>query len=154
MTWVLAKCRPRMASNMQCPFVICSLTRSHGNGVFITTTRRGATVYPGAALSYPEKSLSSTNEQSLERRRHGRFPLHSPVRIVYNSEDAMKTHVGQGVDVSASGVAFESDSDLNFYSALRLEYTDDDGENFCRTARLLYRVNRRYAAYFVDGEQV
>jgi len=103
-------------------------------------------------MNYSEKNSSLTSVQATERRRHGRFPLHSPVRIVYNSDDAMKIQVGQGVDLSASGVAFESDSDLNFYSALRLEYTDDDGENFCRTARLLYRVDRRYGAYFVDGE--
>ncbi|MGA9565536.1 MAG: PilZ domain-containing protein [Candidatus Korobacteraceae bacterium] len=105
-------------------------------------------------MTYLEKNSSAISEQSIERRRHGRFPLHSPVRIVYDSDDALKIQLGQGVDFSASGVAFESDSDLNFYSALRLEYTDDDGENFCRTARLLYRVNRRYGAYFVDGEQV
>jgi hypothetical protein len=110
-------------------------------------------VSKGAALNASAQNSSSLAQQRIERRQHGRRLLHSPVRIVYNSSEAPSAQIGQGLDISAGGLSFETDSDLDFYHAIRLEYTDDDRENFNRTARLLYRMNRRYGAYFVDADQ-
>ena len=100
-----------------------------------------------------EPISSSPPAQSVENRRHERRPLHSLIRITYCADATQSAQTAQGIDVSDSGVAFESDSELDFYSVMRLEYTEDDGTKRCRTARLQYRMRRTYGAYFVRTEQ-
>jgi hypothetical protein len=104
-------------------------------------------------MNSPEVPSSSLPAPSVQRRRHERRPLHSSVRIIYCSDATQRVQIAQGIDVGDSGVAFEIDSALDFYSMLRLEYTEDDGTKYCRTAILQYRMQRRYGAWFVETEQ-
>jgi PilZ domain len=103
-------------------------------------------------LNDSEQDSSFLPTNVAKRRQHERRPLHSSVRITYCSDAAQSAQTGEGVDVSGSGISFESDAELDFYNLIRLEYTDEDGRNCCRRARLLYRANRRYGAFFVDTE--
>jgi hypothetical protein len=57
----------------------------------------------------------------------------------------------QGIDLSDSGIAFESESELDFSSVLHLQYREEDGTEHRRTARLLYRLQRRYGAFFLEA---
>jgi hypothetical protein len=104
-------------------------------------------------LNSYEQDSSSKPIHFVGKRRHARRPLHSLIRIACCSDPAQRAQLGQGIDIGYGGLAFESDSALDFYSVLQLEYRDDEGRDCNRKARLLYRMNRRYGAYFVDVEQ-
>jgi len=102
-------------------------------------------------LNHLAKASSSPGLRSIEKRRKERHPFHSLILISAPSDDSVKTQICQGVDISDSGISFQSDAELDFFNAIRVEYTDDNGDNFCRTARLLYRMNRKYYAYFIES---
>ena len=104
-------------------------------------------------MDFPELPSSALPAHSVQRRRHERRPLHSPIRILYCSDVTQRVQTAQGIDVSDGGIAFEIDSQLDFYSTMRLEYTEDDGTKCCRTAILQYRMQRTYGAWFVETEQ-
>jgi len=103
-------------------------------------------------MKRPKPTSSSLPSQSVEERRHERRPLHSAIRITYCADATRSAQIAQGIDVSDGGVAFESDLELDFYRVMQLEYTEDDGTNRCRTARLHYRMQRKYGAYFLETE--
>ena len=105
-----------------------------------------------AVDSTAEGSLAGSTKL-IEHRRHERSPLHSLVRLSYLSDPTQVGHLGRGVDISDSGLSFVSESVLDFHRVMVIEYTDMSGVECRRPARLMYRMNHTYGAYFLDAAQ-
>jgi len=52
------------------------------------------------------------------------------------------------MDLSESGVAFETEADLDVGATVELEFSQHDQPPFVQQARLAYRAGLRYGAHF------
>jgi hypothetical protein len=83
-----------------------------------------------------------------EGRRHERVELMMPLLIINYAVTGVQCNEGVSVDVSDSGVAFETEADLNPGNLIELVFDVNGETEYRRYARLLYRFGLRYGAYF------
>lgn len=89
---------------------------------------------------------------AFDRRRRERIALHIPLRILScgllmeKSDEATCTDLGEG------GVAFETDAELNVGDIVLLEFRQKGEATYRCHARLTYRIERKYGAYFLGVE--
>lgn len=83
-----------------------------------------------------------------EGRRHERVELIAPVLIITYGCTEGNYVEGLSINISDSGIAFETDADLSLGSLVQVAFQVNQGIEYPRYARLLYRVGPRYGAYF------
>jgi hypothetical protein len=83
-----------------------------------------------------------------EGRRHERVELIAPVLIITYGVTGEHYDEGVSINVSDSGVAFETEADLSSGSLVHVVFGVDQETEYRRYARLLYRFGPRYGAYF------
>ena len=103
-------------------------------------------------------NLSSSEQmrwkKRAEGRRHERVRLMMPVLIINHSATGEQFDAEEGVsiDISKSGVAFETEADLNSGNLVELVFDVNEETEYHRYARLLYRFGPRYGAYFTKPD--
>jgi len=102
-------------------------------------------------LPSPPQELSASGFlPSVAHRRQAMPNIESMVRITYCSNPTPILQVGHRVDIRDNGISFVTDAALDFHRIMLLEYTDLDGKQCSRTARLRYRMNHTYGARFLE----
>ena len=89
-------------------------------------------------------------KKRAEGRRHERIRLMMPVLIINHSTTGEQFDENEGVsiDISESGVAFETEADLNSGHLIELVFDVNEESEYRSYARLRYRFGQRYGAYF------
>lgn len=83
-----------------------------------------------------------------EGRRHERVELIMPVLVITHGVTGDQYDEGISIDMSESGVAFETEANLTLGNLIDLVFEVNEGTSYRRYARLLYRIGPRYGAYF------
>jgi PilZ domain len=83
-----------------------------------------------------------------EGRRDERVQLTMPVLIIHHSAAGEQRNEAISIDISESGVAFETEANLNSGNLVELVFDANEESEYRRYARLLYRFGLRYGAYF------
>jgi hypothetical protein len=83
-----------------------------------------------------------------EGRRHERVQLIMPLLIINHAVTGDLCDQGVSVDVSESGVAFETEANLSSWNLVELVFDANEESEYRRYARLIYRCGPRYGAYF------
>ena len=103
-------------------------------------------------------NLSSSEQmrwkKRAEGRRHERVRLMMPVLIINHSATGEQFDAEEGVsiDISKSGVAFETEANLSSGNLVELVFDVNEESKYSRYARLLYRFGSRYGAYFTKPD--
>lgn len=89
---------------------------------------------------------------SYDRRRRERVELAIPLRIVSCGLLEEKVDAAVCTDLSEGGVSFTCDGQLSVGEVVVLEFCQKGEIAYRCQARLTYRLDRRYGAYFLTGE--
>ena len=73
-----------------------------------------------------------------------------PILILKDGVASDLQDLGMCIDLSESGVAFETEVDLKITDIVKLVFDTEVGHCWSRYARVLYRNGLRYGAYFMD----
>lgn len=99
----------------------------------------------------PNLTASGGGLLPFERRRKNRIEVDIPVRIICQGLVGEVSHDGMCTDISEAGVAFETSVDLYVGEIVELQFREKDAGTCNFQVRLLYKVGKRYGAYFVSG---
>jgi len=83
-----------------------------------------------------------------EGRRHERIKLMMPLLIINHAVTGDQCNEGVSIDISESGVAFETEANLSSGNLVELVFDVNEESEYRRYARLHYRFGSRYGAYF------
>ena len=100
----------------------------------------------------PPTSVQMRLKTRAEGRRHERVELVVPVLIINHAAVDDQFVEGVSIDISESGVAFETEADLNSGNLVELVFDVSEETEYHRYARLLYRFGPRYGAYFTKPD--
>jgi hypothetical protein len=89
---------------------------------------------------------------SYDRRRRERVELAIPLRIFSPGLLEAKSSLGTCTGLSEGGVSFDCDADLNLGDIVILEFRQKGETAYRCHARLAYRIEDRYGAYFLTGQ--
>ena len=87
-----------------------------------------------------------------ERRWKDRIRTHVPITVSYQTPRDEITQGGICVDISESGVAFESPADLFVGEIVDLTFRQEGAEPVRVSVRLLYKAGNRYGSYFTSPD--
>jgi PilZ domain len=87
----------------------------------------------------------------FERRDKNRVPVRIPVRIIGKSLVGEISQHGVCMDISESGVSFETNVDLYVGEMVELEFRQNDAGHLSFQVRLLYKAGNRYGGCFVSS---
>jgi len=89
---------------------------------------------------------------SFDRRQRDRIDVKIPLRVLSYGLLAEKADSGMCCDLSETGLSFDSDAQLNVGEIVIIEFPQKGEPAYRCHARLLYRLGRRYGAYFLTGD--
>jgi hypothetical protein len=87
----------------------------------------------------------------FDRRRRERIALRIPLRVVSCGLLMERTDEATCTDLSEGGVAFETAAELNVGDIVLLEFRQKGDPTYRCHARLTYRMQRKYGAYFLGA---
>jgi PilZ domain len=103
-------------------------------------------------LSTPRNDAVPELPPGFDRRYRERVALRIPLRVLSYGPLAEKSSDAVCVDLSESGVAFESPAELPVGDIVILEFHLKGESPYRCHARLSYRLGRRYGGYFLGGQ--
>src|SRR5271157_2190854 len=130
---------------------------SWSNGVVSTPPAELVTEDPEASLCEldriylrQERITVTSDAAKQERRKAERIPCHIPLQLKTHGSSCERSVSAVCLDVSESGVAFETKADLNVGDTVELEFSQHDHPPTVQQARLVYRCGRRFGARFSE----
>jgi PilZ domain len=90
---------------------------------------------------------------AVDRRRNDRIAFPFRVQVISHELLGDKSYDGMCTDISEEGVAFETEANLFLQSMIELVFEIENKIIFRSSARLLYRVEHRYGAYFGESKR-
>jgi|SRR5579864_2056895 len=88
----------------------------------------------------------------IDRRNRDRIQIRIPVRVTGYGLLAETSGEAVCTDLSEGGLAFETDVELFVSDVVMIEFPQKGELSYRCHARLIYRMGRRYGAYFLGTE--
>jgi Protein of unknown function (DUF3037)/PilZ domain len=130
---------------------------SWSNGVVSTPPAELVTEDPEASLCEldrvylrQERITVTSDAAKRERRKAERTLCHITLQVKTHGSSGKRSVSAVCLDVSESGVAFETEADLTVGDTVELEFSQNDQPPSVQQARLAYRLGLRYGAYFSE----
>lgn len=89
---------------------------------------------------------------TFDRRQRDRVALRLPLRVISSGLLMEKSDAAVCIDLGEGGVAFETDAQLNVGDIVVLEFRQKGEAAYRCHARLMYRMARKYGAYFLGRD--
>jgi len=96
------------------------------------------------------KTTHLNTECAAERRGNTRIPTRIPVRIFGSGDSSTGYDVGICTDITETGMAFETEANLNLCEPVQIEFHLTNQPIYRRELVLFYRVGPRYGGYFQE----
>ena len=105
------------------------------------------------------KNVTADHERVLpelpprfDRRQRERIAIAIPIRIVSCGLLTERSDAATCTDLSEGGLSFDCDAELNVGEIVVVEFRQHGEPTYQCDARLMYRLGRRYGAYFLSSE--
>ena len=104
------------------------------------------------SVQLPPRDVTPDLPPAFDRRRRERIPLKIPLRILSSGLLIEKSAEATCTDLGEGGVAFECEAQLNVGEIVLLEFRQKGEATYRCHARLAYRMEKKYGAYFLGAE--